>query len=118
MKVEGVQVNQTLAVNNSTFRQGSQQVVRQDAAVKETGMPSERRVSEEQLVKAVDKANKSFEPFDRRFEISVHEKMNAVMIKVINATNDEVIREIPSEKILDMVAYMLEVAGILIDEKV
>lgn len=117
MKVEGVQLNSTFAANN-TLRQGSQQAVRQDATAKEAGVPSERQVSEGLVVKAIEKANKSFEPFDRRFEISVHEKMNAVMVKVINTTNDEVIREIPSEKILDMVAYMLEVAGILIDEKV
>ncbi|SNS48820.1 flagellar protein FlaG [Anaerovirgula multivorans] len=112
MKVEGVQLNSTFAVSN-TLRQGSQQAVRQDATAKEAGIPSE-----EQVVKAIERANKSFEPFDRRFEISVHEKMNAVMVKVINTMNDEVIREIPPEKILDMVAYMLEVAGILIDEKV
>jgi flagellar protein FlaG len=31
--------------------------------------------------------------------------------------NDEVIREIPPEKILDMVAKMMELAGILVDEK-
>ena len=40
------------------------------------------------------------------------------MVKVINSINDEVIREIPPEKILDMVAHMLEIAGIIVDERV
>ncbi|NMA03219.1 MAG: flagellar protein FlaG, partial [Clostridiales bacterium] len=81
-------------------------------------LPGERIIPEEQLINAVEKANKSFEPFDRRFEVSIHEKTKAVMVKVINSVNDEVIREIPPEKILDMVAYMLEIAGIIVDERV
>lgn len=40
------------------------------------------------------------------------------MVKVVNTETDEVIREIPPEKILDMVAKMWELAGIMVDEKV
>lgn len=118
MKVEGVQLHSTFAVNYSTSGQGSQQMKRQDETAKEMNIPGEKRVNEEQLAKAIEKANKSFQPFDRRFERSIHEKTKTVMVKVINTINDEVIREIPSEKVLDMVAYMLEVAGIIVDEKV
>jgi len=35
----------------------------------------------------------------------------------LNADTDEVIREIPPEKSLDMLQKMLEMAGILVDEK-
>lgn len=119
MKVEGVQLHSTFAVNhNSTSGQGSQQTTKQDTTAKEIALPGEKKIHEGQLQKAIDKANKSFQPFDRRFERSIHEKTKTVMVKVINSTNDEVIREIPPEKVLDMVAYMLEVAGILVDEKV
>ena len=40
------------------------------------------------------------------------------MVKVLNKENGELIREIPPEKTLDLVANMMEIAGILIDEKV
>ena len=40
------------------------------------------------------------------------------MVKVINSETNEVIREIPPEKILDLVAKMWELAGILVDERV
>jgi len=40
------------------------------------------------------------------------------MIKVINSETDEVIREIPPEKILDLIAKLWELAGIIVDEKV
>lgn len=77
----------------------------------------EKYFSEEEAVELIGKANKAFLTFDRRFEFSVHEKTKQVMVKVIDVNNDEVIRELPSEKILDMVAAMWEVAGIMIDTK-
>ena len=40
------------------------------------------------------------------------------MVKVINEDTNEVIREIPPEQILDMVAKMWELAGILVDKSV
>lgn len=70
------------------------------------------------LVKAVDDTNRTLEGYNRRFEISVHEGTNAVMVKVIDTTTEEVIREIPPEKILDMVAALWEMAGIIIDRKI
>lgn len=54
---------------------------------------------------------------DTRFEFSIHEGTEAVMVKVIDTETDEIIREIPPEKILDMVAKMWELAGILVDKR-
>lgn len=117
MKLDGVQAMnpQTSQVNG--LGQGSREQGLRTFGSKES-LPGERQIPREQLDKALDKANKSFQPFDRRFEVSVHEKTNTIMVKVIDSTNDQVIREIPPEKILDMVAHMLEVAGILIDKKI
>lgn len=125
MRLEGVQMGTIYPSGKKVDGQGSQKKGIEDIKNIKTGeqgvgeiLPGERVIPEEQLIHAIDRANKSFEPFDRRFELSVHEKTGAIMVKVIDSTNDEVIREIPSEKILNMVAYMLEVAGIIVDEKV
>lgn len=125
MRLEGVQMGTIYPSGKKVDGQGSQVKGVKDGKDIKTGeqgvgqiLPGERVIPEEELIHAVDRANKSFEPFDRRFELSVHKKTGAIMVKVINSTNDEVIREIPSEKILNMVAYMLEVAGIIVDEKV
>lgn len=114
MKVDGVQAS----LQSSGIGQGSREIKPQITQNKEDFLPRERQVKDEQVVKAIEKANKSFQPFDRKFERSVHERTNTVMIKVIDASTDEVIREIPPEKLLDMVANMLEVAGILVDTKI
>ena len=80
--------------------------------------PEDRDMSQEDVIKTIEKANKEFVTYDRRFEFSIHEKTRQIMVKVIDANNDEVIRELPPEKVLDMVAALWEVAGILIDRKI
>lgn len=72
---------------------------------------------EHDVIQAIEKANKHIKVYDRRLEFSIHDSTKQIMVKVINTDTDKVIREIPSEKILDMVAHLWEVAGILVDEK-
>jgi flagellar protein FlaG len=80
---------------------------------KNTGM----QVSEKFLINAIEKANRAMITANRALEFSVHEKTKEIMVKVVDTATKEVIREIPSEKILDMVASILEMAGILVDER-
>ena len=77
-----------------------------------------KELKEDELIHFIEEANKDFLLSDRKFEFSIHEETKAIMVKVINAGTDEIIREIPPEKILDMVAKMWEMAGIFVDEKV
>lgn len=73
-------------------------------------MPSEATMDD-----AVKRANLRME--HTRCEYSYHKETNRVSIKVINSDTDEVVREIPPEKSLDMLQKMWEMAGILVDEK-
>jgi flagellar protein FlaG len=78
----------------------------------------EKRYTEDEIINAIESANEKFIAYDRRFEFSIHEKTKEIMVKIIDVNTDEVIREIPPEKILDMVAAMWEIAGIIVDERV
>lgn len=77
--------------------------------------PKEHAPSEATMADAVSKANLRME--HTRCEYSYHKKTNRVSIKVIDRDTDEVIREIPPEKSLDMLQKMWELAGMLVDEK-
>jgi len=46
-----------------------------------------------------------------------HEKTNRVTIKIIDKETKEVIKELPPEKTLDLIAKAWELAGIMVDEK-
>ena len=78
---------------------------------------SQQKPPDEVVIQAIEKANKSLAVALRRLDFSVHEKTNSIMVKVVNTETDEIVREFPSEKILDMVAKMWEMAGIIVDER-
>lgn len=74
--------------------------------------------SEKDVFEAIEKANQSFNAKYTRFEFSIHEATKQIMVKIFDRDSDELIREIPPETMLDMVAKIWELAGILVDEKV
>lgn len=78
---------------------------------------SSPKATEEDIIEAIESANKHFEIYDKRLEFSIHEKTKEILVKIIDSNTDEVIKEIPSEKILDMIANMMELAGLLVDER-
>ena len=101
--------------------QGDVLAVRGNQGQARTG--EEKRVFEdrkmtEEAIKLIEKTNKEFIVYDRKFEFSIHEATKQIMVKIIDVNTDEVIREIPPEKILDIVASIWEVAGIIVDRKI
>ncbi|MDR1664080.1 MAG: flagellar protein FlaG [Clostridiales bacterium] len=82
------------------------------------GQPTEKeQPSTEEVSKTIEQINKSLAVFNREMHISVHSKVNRLMIKVMDTKENKVIREIPPEKVLDAFARTLELAGILMDTK-
>ena len=47
----------------------------------------------------------------------IHEGTNRVTIKIVDKDTKEVIKELPPEKMLDMLARMWEMSGLMVDEK-
>lgn len=74
-------------------------------------------ISDEQLVRAIERAVKAMQGASTQLQFSVHEKTKQIMVKVLNSDTGQVIREIPPEKNLDFVAKLWEMAGILVDER-
>lgn len=69
----------------------------------------------EQIRKAVEKLNKNMAHSEAVF--GIHEDTNRVTIKIVDRDTKEVIKELPPEKTLDMIAKVWELAGIMVDEK-
>ena len=72
---------------------------------------------EKAILDAIEKASGKIEVDNKGLQFSIHEKTNQIMIKVVDNNTKEVIKELPSEKVLDMVAKMVELSGSFIDEK-
>lgn len=74
-------------------------------------------IQKEEVMKTVAKLNDFFDPIRTNLKFVFHEDLNEYYVTVINPLTDEVVREIPPKRILDMVAKMTEFIGVLVDEK-
>lgn len=83
------------------------------------GVQSDKEISPEKVKSAVDDINKQIKSNLRNTHCSFkyHEDTNRISITVTDSDTDEVIREIPPEKALDMLAKAWELAGLMVDEK-
>lgn len=75
----------------------------------------QQQPSNEQIKKAVEQMNKNM--FNSEAVFGIHEGTNRVTIKIVDKDTKEVIKELPPEKTLDMIAKVWEMAGILVDER-
>lgn len=77
----------------------------------------ERALEEKKIKQAIDEANQRARFTKKSFEYAVDDKTNRISITVRDQETDEVIKEIPSEETLNMLAKIWELAGIVVDEK-
>lgn len=75
----------------------------------------QKEYSQEQMKKAVENINKNMSNSEAVF--GFHEETNRVTIKIVDKDTKEVIKELPPEKTLDMIAKAWELAGLMVDEK-
>lgn len=74
-----------------------------------------QQATNEQIRKAVEQLNKRIGNSEAVF--GIHEATNRVTIKIVDKDTKEVVKELPPEKTLDMIARVWDMAGILVDEK-
>ncbi|MBQ8117991.1 MAG: flagellar protein FlaG [Lachnospiraceae bacterium] len=96
----------TLVVDNSQAKEKGNN----NAAPEQQEQPST-----EQIKKAVEQMRKNMNNSEAIF--GIHEGTNRVTIKIVDKKTKDVIKELPPEKTLDMIAKAWELAGILVDEK-
>ena len=66
----------------------------------------------------VEQLNGILRTFDRQLAFELHEETNRHIIRVIDVNTQDVLREIPPEEVLDLVARIEDLVGLLIDEKI
>ena len=67
------------------------------------------------IKKALDELTKMQSNYSTQF--GIHEKTNRITVKIVDKKTKEVIKELPPEKTLDMIAKVWEYAGLIVDDK-
>lgn len=75
-------------------------------------------VSEKALISAIERANKAVEGSQHQFNFKLHEATGDIIVQILSSDTHEVLQEIPSEKLIDLVEKLKELsAGMFVDEK-
>lgn len=69
----------------------------------------------ERVKKAINEISKNMDNSIAQF--GIHEGTNRITIKIVDKSTKEVIKELPPEKTLDMIAKAWELAGLMVDER-
>ncbi|WP_322906510.1 flagellar protein FlaG [Paenibacillus campi] len=91
------------------------------AAVPTVATPTAPKKVDENSQEAVQEFKKTFNAIQgppKSLEISMHKETHSIMIKVKNKDTGEIIREAPPEKVLDAIAKLMEVTGMIVDKKI
>lgn len=73
---------------------------------------------QEDLEKVVKSLNDFLQPANTHIKFELHEELQEYYVTVVDNQTNEVVREIPSKKLLDIYAKMTDYMGLLFDKKI
>lgn len=99
--VKGKQVNQKV-VTDSQSQKTSENYI---------------NVPKEHLENKVDRLNNFIKKNETSLKFQLHEELNKYYVQIVDSHSNEVVKEIPPKKFLDMYASMAELMGLFVDDK-
>lgn len=115
---QAVEIENTVRAQST---EGKQKSIKQERETGKQASDSKETVAQlqsaemEKIRKAAEMMREQLPNSEPKF--GIHEATNRVMIKIVDKDSKEVIKELPPEKTLDLLAKNLELAGVLVDKK-
>ncbi|GIN70783.1 hypothetical protein J14TS2_12580 [Bacillus sp. J14TS2] len=98
-----------ITINNTT-----EKIVTKDQAIKMDSPSSKEDVAN--VVNGMNEFLKASPQTHLKFQF--HDQLNEYYVTLVDEVTDEIVREIPPKKLLDMFAAMTEYLGIMVDKKI
>ncbi len=125
MKIDGIDPIQLNKIHEQTQKPIVQESHRQDPKQKQQDrvLNREQKILAwdqghiEDLQEAVEKVNATVQAFHTGLRFRIHEESERIMVQVVNLTDNEIIKEIPPEKLLHVVAQIQNIIGLFIDTR-
>lgn len=76
------------------------------------------QVKEEQVTEVIESMNKFLQASHTSLKFELHEELNEYYVTLVDDVTQEVVKEIPSKKLLDVYAAMTEFLGLMVDKKI
>ncbi|WP_419958138.1 flagellar protein FlaG [Psychrobacillus psychrotolerans] len=79
---------------------------------------SKEHLTPDKTKKMTESLNEFLETTSTKLRYEFHEKLDKYYVTLVDSETDQVVREVPNKKLMDMYASMLEFIGVLIDKKI
>ena len=75
-------------------------------------------ISKDKLQQAIDSINEIFEINNSELKFIFHDGLKEYYVQLVDSETEEVVKEIPSKKLLDIFYEMQKLVGMIVDEKI
>ena len=117
MRVEAAEIK-PLYNDTRSMQTGEVTPVKKAPPANEKQVPQEEYLlSPKEMEKTVAQINRTTEAFNISFRFKLHEGSERYIMQVVDIERNEVIKEIPAKKLLDLAAHIKDMIGLLLDEK-
>ncbi|RFU69333.1 flagellar protein FlaG [Peribacillus saganii] len=79
---------------------------------------AEEQNTKQRVAEVIESMNRFLQPTHTSLKFQLHEKLNEYYVSVVDDATQEIVREIPSKKLLDFYAAMTDFVGIMVDKKI
>ena len=81
------------------------------------GQHLSRPIEAQEVRKAASRLNKALESLHRDLAISVHEDSGKLIVKVIDPGTGEIVRQIPTERVLEVEESIDNIVGLFVNDR-
>ncbi|MEK3764723.1 flagellar protein FlaG [Solibacillus sp. FSL K6-4121] len=118
MRIDGTSVSMPNMTQQTKEGQEASPVQADVIAQQQNQPVVEEKGTKEKLNQAIDSLNEFFTINNSELKFVFHEGLDTYYAQLINSETEEVIREIPSKKVLDVFYEMQKLVGMIVDKKI
>lgn len=117
MRIDGTSISMPNMTQQSAEGKTPRPV--QTVVIAQSKQPTvDEKDTKEKLNQAIDSLNDFFAINHSELKFVFHEGLDTYYAQLINSETEEVIREIPSKKVLDVFYEMQKLVGMIVDKKI
>lgn len=103
--------------NNNSIDNNKSEIKTQQEELKKEDDSTQKEKIKDKLKSLTEKLNKELDPLNTSVKFGFNDKVDEMVVDVIDKKTDKVVRKIPSDEALNLMAKMREVVGMLFDKK-
>jgi len=97
--------------------ENSESITKSNQEIEKEQKKNEEKITKEKLQELTAKLNKEMEPLNPDIKFHFNEKIDDLVVNVIDKKTDKIIRKIPSDEAIKIMEKMRELVGALFDKK-